>query len=88
VVIVGGFRLKSALVGEILDSGSSHSGRDSGRDVQYLAGHRHEFGTLTFKPLSGSGVKVFFFHLCDIPASRGNRENDGGNFVDEGSGFS
>jgi len=63
----GGFRLKSALVGEILDSGSSHSGRDSGRDVQYLAGHRHEFGTLTFKPLSGSGVKVFFFHLCDVP---------------------
>jgi len=56
VVIVGGFRLKSALVGEILDSGSSHSGRD----VQYLAGHRHEFGTLTFKPFSGSGVKVFF----------------------------
>lgn len=66
MVIVGGFRLKSALVGEILDSGSSHSGRD----VQYLAGHRHEFGTLTFKPLSGSGVKVFF-PLCDVPREAG-----------------
>ncbi len=76
MVIVGGFRLKSALVGEILDSGSSHSGRD----VQYLAGHRHEFGTLTFKPLSGSGVKVFFFICAMFRVISGNRENDGGNF--------
>jgi len=67
VVIVGGFRLKSALVGEILDSGSSHSGRD----VQYLAGHRHESGTLNFQTVIGEWSEGFFFHLCDVPREAG-----------------